>query len=305
MTRRNYNVEIYSNVSNSKAQILDSTYDLPTKINLKRSKNDLDIQLISDTSKISFTVKTSPNPVFLYGNLLWMQVSPAAYLIDFTNQKRFYYGKSIYLDINDSNRIIRPPVSKFYYDYFSKIYPSNKGQINIVLSLPWINSFYLQPQNESSKLNTGFWGISFGLEYFYKEYKYISLNANAVSDFFVPVPAAVDISGEYEMMSSTYFSITDNFKFKRFSVGYGINYSKNTWDFRYYDRFDPPPPTRVPIKRKSESIGLTLNGYHQFGNHFHLGLIYRPTFLMVNPEVKFKYEHLISLDFAWKFRLKK
>lgn len=305
MTRRNYNVEIYSNESNSKAQILDSTYDLPTKINLKRSKNDLDIQLILDTSKISFIVKTSPNPAFLYGNLLWMQVSPAAYLIDFTNQKRFYYGKSIYLDINDSNRIIRPSVSKFYYEYFSKIYPSNKGQINIVLSLPWINSFYFQPQNESSKSNTGFWGISFGLEYFYKEYKYISLNANAVSDFFVPVPAAVDISGEYEMMSSTYLSITDNFKFKRFSVGYGINYSKNIWDFRYYDRFDPPPPTRDPIKRKSESIGLTLNGYHQFGKHFHLGLIYRPTFLMVNPEVKFKYEHLISLDFAWKFRLKK
>jgi hypothetical protein len=305
ITRRNYNVDIYSNANNSKVEIFDSTYNLPAKIRFERSRNDLDIRLISDTSKMNFTVLSSPNPAFLYGNLLWMQVSPAAYLIDFTNPKRFYYGKSIYLDINDTIRILRPPVSKFYYDYFSKTYPTNKGQINLVFSLPWINSFFLQPQNESSKQNTGFWGLSVGLEYFYKNNKFISLNANAVSDFFVPVPAAVDISGEYEMMSSTYLSITDNYKFKRFTLGYGINYSKNTWDYRYYDRFDPPPPTRDPIKRTSESMGFTFNGYHQFGEHFFVGLIYRPTFVMIYPQVGFKYEHLISLDFAWKIRLKK
>lgn len=305
ITRRNYDVVIYSNANNSKAQILDSTYNLPARIRVERSGKDLDIRLISDTLKWSYTVISSPNPAFLYGNLLWMQVSPAAYLIDFTNPKRFYYGKSIYLDIVDTARILRPPVLKFYYDYFSKTYPTNKGQINLVFSLPWVNSFYLQPQHETSKLITGFWGLSVGLEYFYQDNKFISLSANAVSDFFVPVPAAVDISGEYDMMSSIYLGLTDNFKFRRFTLGYGINYSRNTWDHRYYDRFGPPPPTRDPIKRTSESFGFTLNGYHQFGEHFFIGLIYRPTFIMTNPQVDIKYEHLISLDFAWKIRLKK
>lgn len=304
ITRRNYDVVIYSNANNSKAQVLDSIYNLPARIRVKRSGNDLDIRLISDTSKLNYTVISSPNAAFLYGNLLWMQFSPAAYLIDFTNPKRFYYGNSIYLDIADTVRILRPPVLKFYYDYFSKTYPTNKGQINLVFSLPWVNSFYLQPLHETSKLNTGFWGLSVGLEYFYQDNKFMSLNANAVSDFFIPVPAAVDISGEYDMMSSIYLGLTDNFKFRRFTLGYGINYSRNTWDHRYYDRFGPPPPTRDPIKRTSESFGFTLNGYHQFGEHFFVGLIYRPTFVMINPQVDIKYEHLISLDFAWKIRLK-
>lgn len=268
MTRRDYYVNIYSNANNSKVQILDSTYNLPAKIKIERSKSNLNIQLHSDSLTRNFTVKASPNTAFLYVNLLWMEISPAAYLIDFTNQKRFYYGKYIYLDINDTNRLIRPPVSKFYYNYFSKSYPSKKGQINLVFSMPYINSFYLQPQNEISKANTGFWGISIGLEYFYKETKFLSANANAVSDFFVPVPAAVDISGEYEMMTSVYLSLTDNYKCRRFTLGYGLNYSKNIWDLRYYYWGDPPPPTREPIKKASQSFGFTLNGYHQFGKHF-------------------------------------
>lgn len=241
MTRRNYKVAVSSNANNAKVKILDSTYHLPANIRMQRSKKDLQLQLISDTLMRSFLIKTSPNPAFLYGNLLWMQVSPVAYLIDFTNQKRFYYGKSVYLNTNDTNTVLRPPVSKVYYDYYSKTYPTHKGQINFVLSLPWINSFYLQPEHESSKSNTGFWGISAGVEYFYKDNKYLSMSGHGASDFFIPVPATVDISGEYEMMSTIYLSFTDNYKFRRFTMGYGVNYSKNIWDFRYYDRFDPPP----------------------------------------------------------------
>jgi hypothetical protein len=124
-------------------------------------------------------------------------------------------------------------------------------------------------------------------------------------DFFVPVPAAVDISGEYALMSSTYLSLMDNYKFKRFSVGYGLNYSRNTWDYRYYARFDSQPPTREPVKKTSQSIGLTINGHYQIGKHFFIGLIYRPTALNVKPTNQFKYEHLISMEFAWRIRLKK
>ncbi|MDP4276614.1 MAG: hypothetical protein Q8914_03170 [Bacteroidota bacterium] len=144
-----------------------------------------------------------------------------------------------------------------------------------------------------------------GLEYFYKKNRFININVNSASDFFLPIPAAVDMSGEYEMMSSVYLGLTDNYKFKRFTVGYGLNYSKNIWDLRYYEWGDPTPPTREPIKRASQSIGFTLNGYHQFGEHFFIGLIYRPSILRVNPTVGFNYEHLISLDVVWKIKLRK
>jgi hypothetical protein len=303
MTKRSYDMSIVSNAPNSQVQIFDSIYTLPSEIKVKRSKNDLRIKLMSDSLTREFTIKSSPNPSFLYSNLLWMQVSPAAYLIDFTNQKRFYYGKSVYLDVYDSTSIIRPPVSKFYFDYFSKSYATNKRQLNLVFTLPWINSFFLKPQNEPSKSNTGFWGLSTGLEYFYKKSKYIGLTACAVMDFFLPVPAAVDISGEYDLMSSLYISLTDNFKFRRFTFGYGINYSKNTWDHRFYDWGDPPPPKRDPVKKSDQSIGFTFNSYHQFGEYLFMGLIYRPTLINVYPNMEFKYEHLISLDFLLKIKI--
>jgi len=303
--RKDYDVKVTTDVSNAKAEILDSIYNLPAKFKIQRSKHDLEIKLIGDSVEKEYLVKASPNGAFLYGNLLWMQVSPATYLIDFTNQKRFYYGKSIFLNSSDTLKVIRPKISKGYYDYWTKSFPTNKGQINFTYSLPWVNSFYLQPSQETAKANTGFWGISAGLEYYYKENKFLSLNGNAVMDFFIPFPAAVDFSGEVENMYSVYTSLTDNYRFRRFTVGYGLNFSKNTWKLVYHDRFDPPPPTREPATKSSNSLGFTIDGYHQIGKRFHIGLIYRPTLLNVYPDIDFKYEHLISLDFKWKFRLKK
>jgi hypothetical protein len=175
----------------------------------------------------------------------------------------------------------------------------------LFFSLPWVNNFYLQPHQETSKANTGFWGISAGLEYYYKEKKYLSLTGSAVMDFFIPFPAAVYFSGEVENMYSVNTSLTDNFKFRRFTVGYGLNYSRNTWELVYHDRFDPPPPTREPVSKSSSIIGFTFDGYHQIGKRFYVGLIYRPTLLNIYPDVDFKYEHLISLDFKLKIRLRK
>jgi hypothetical protein len=122
-------------------------------------------------------------------------------------------------------------------------------------------------------------------------------------DFFLPVIGAVDIRGEYELMSSAYFSLTDNYKLNHISLGYGLNYAWNKWSFQNNEEEDELP-TRAATEKINQSIGVVLNGYYQFGKHFHTGLIYRPTFMQIKPDIKFKYEHLISLDLIWKFRLR-
>lgn len=305
MLRKDYNINVSTNIENAKAVIQDSIYSLPAAFRIRRSKQDLSIKLLSDSLERDYVVKASPNGTFLYANLICYPILPIMYAVDFTNQKRFYYGKNITLNSYDTTSIIRPRIAKKYYDYRTKSFPTNKGQLNFTYSLPWVNSFYLQPSLEASKVNTGFWGISAGLEYYYKDNKYLSLTGSAVMDFFIPFPAAVDFSGEVENMYSVYTSLTDNYRFRRFTVGYGMNFSRNTWKLVYHDRFDPPPPTRESATKSSNSIGFTIDGYHQIGKRFHIGLIYRPTLLNVYPEVDFKYEHLISLDFKWKFRIKK
>lgn len=259
--------------------------DLEDKIIVKRGKDSLTLVVSQDSLAKTFILKPKNSfnyylNVFSYGlGFIW----------DSKSEKRYTYKRNLYLDF-DSQRLRR-------------FKPNKKGQLDIIFSLPHINSFYLQPQNESTKINTGFWGVSGGFEYFYKSKKSIGISISAVSDLFVPVPAPVSFSGEYELMSSSYISLIDNLKINDFSIGYGINYTKNNWDLRYYDTFDPPLPSRDPVNKSSRSIGLTLNGYYRVGKHFNTGLIYRPTFLRIKPSTEFVYEHLVSFDFAWRWKI--
>jgi hypothetical protein len=85
------------------------------------------ITLKTDSLDYDYIVKPSPNPTFAHLNLVGIYVSPVFYAIDLTNEKRFYYGKSIFLNSNDTNRIILPAVRKFWQktfpQYWTRSYP--------------------------------------------------------------------------------------------------------------------------------------------------------------------------------------
>ncbi len=53
-----------------------------------------------------------------------------------------------------------------------------------------------------------------------------------------------------EIMGSDYISLSNNYKFKRFTIGYGLSYAKNNWELK-----EP----------------------HQIKNNFALGLVF-PTY---------------------------
>lgn len=305
--KSNYNIHFQSSAENAKLQVSNKIYHLPADVNVIRSKEDLKVTLLTDTLQKDFVLKSGKSLSFMYGNLFLLFYAPVGYGVDMFSEKRFDYGYDIFLDPLSNDSIIRKATGpESFRSYFSKEYQTNKGQVNLLFSLPWVNSFYMQPKFEKPRFNTGFWGISLGTEYFYKENKFIALTSGAVMDFFLSFPAAVDLSGEHELMSSVYVNLTNNHKTRRFTYGYGINYSKNRWMYSYTDWGDPPPPTRDPetVIRTNHSVGLTLTGYHQFGKRFFMGLIYRPTFFQIHPDVKFHYEHLISLDFVWKFKVR-
>jgi len=306
-SRKKQDLTIFSDIPNAKIRLNDSLYTLPAKIEVKRSKKNLNVQLISDTSIVrNYTIKSSATRAFLYGNLIWMQAAPIAYLVDITNPKKFHYTKTAYLKKDDTIGLIRTPLASSYRDYVAKSFSDHRGQTNLSIALPHINSFYLQPQNIGSKRNTGFLGFALGLEHFYAHNKFLCLRADAVTDFIAPFPAVVDFRGEHESMASLYLSLTDNKKHHRFTFGYGLNYSRNVWQLSYYRQIDSvSSEAKHPISKVSHAAGTTVNTYHQFGKHFFAGIIYRPTFLRVNPSLNFKYEHLISVDFMLKLRLKK
>ena len=256
--------------------------------------------MIKDSVSHDFTIRSSPNSAFFYGNLLWFTASPVAYLVDFTNKKRFYYGKNVFLNFFDSSHVYQPMIMRGYNSYFSKRFSTQRHQLNFVVSVPYVNSFYFKPQNETVKLSTGFFGLSLGLEYFYRDNKYLSISANGVVDYSFPIPLPVEQFGKYEVesLNSIYLSVSNNYKFNRFSFGYGINLSKNIYNNNYsYDTIG------FPSRKASYSLGVTLNTYHQISKHLYVGIIYRPTFLRISPTTELVYEHLFSIDFAWKIKI--
>ncbi|TYB79228.1 hypothetical protein [Bizionia myxarmorum] len=301
LKKKTYNLHILSNESNAKLKVYDSIYNLPNKIKVTRSKHDLDLTLIRDSLDVHYVIKTSPNPTFLYLNLIGAHFAPLNYAVDFTNEKRFYYGKEVYLNTNDTLRIIVPPATKYYTDFFAETYPKNKNAINLVASLPYVNAFYLKPQGFGTKSNVGFFGISAGIEYFYEPKKYVSFKVSASTDLFVPFPAPVDYDGEYETMGSFNFALTDNIKINRFSIGYGLNYAFNTYNFMDNSDYE----NEIKITRKSQSFGLSTDVYFQFGRYFFVGVVYKPSLYQIQPKSEFTYEHLVSLDFAFKFPVRK
>jgi hypothetical protein len=261
------------------------------KLFLKRSKHPVNLVAITDSQQVKITL-FSRNSFAYYANVICNY--GMGMLLEKNNPKRYTYPGHVYLNNNDSLHVY-------------KTYPADnkKGQFQLHLSLPHINNFYLQPHEEKLKSNTGFWGLSIGLGYYHTDNQFLKITTSAVSDLFVPVPAAVDFSGEHELMNSVYAAISNNHHWKRFISGYGISFAKNVWDLRYYNRFDPPPPSRPPVIKRHHSLGLLFSTHYTIGRSFSLGLIYRPTIVRLTRPAKYSYEHLISFDIAWKIVLKR
>ncbi len=260
------------------------------ELTLARAKDP--ITITSQTDSLNKTIQLKPKNSGAYWlNLLY--TSFVGMLVERDNPKRFTYPKVVSIDSKNSE----PTYSKFRKNY-------DKGETYVHFSLPHINHFNLSPPDESSrKKSLGFWGLSLGLDYYHSKNQYLNFSGNTATNLIAPIPASVKLEDGYESMSTLYFSLSNNHKINRFSFGYGIIYGENIWDLRYEDEFDPQLPPRESIRKVTENMGLIFSTYYQTGSRFNIGLVYRPTFVRLRPQSPSKYEHQISLDFAWKFRL--
>lgn len=298
--KKTQNISISTNSSKGAVKVNDSIYSLPAKITVKRSKEDLPIEFISDSLNKKYSLKPAVNAKFLYGNLLFLDFFPLGYITDFTNQKRFSYQDQIILNPTDTIVVIKTNRNKkfdTFKHHFIKKYPAKKGQINFMVAIPCINNFYLEPKSESSVHETGFGGISTGVEYFYSNKNYLAARFRAATPFMTPLPLPLESFGEYERMYSLIFDLTNNHKLNRFSVGYGLNYTKNTW-IKHFENYESI--SESSIKKTNKALGLTLNSYYQISSYLFVGLNYNQSLFSVNSSTKNLNEHVISFDFVFK-----
>ena len=190
----------------------------------------------------------------------------------------------------------------------SEIY--GKGTWDLRLTIPYINHFILKPNGERDISKIGFMGAAIGFDYYHQNSQYLSVLAGGVIDFFLPFPVHIDYDYgeeivEKEFCSSTFISLTNNHRFKFFSIGYGLSYSRNSWVLTHNTGYSFEPNTSYVAQRYTDNtLGLMFTGYWLTKKSFSLGVIYRPSFIRLNVSPTFKYEHLISIDLAWRIRLK-
>lgn len=288
-------ITVYTNEPSTIIHKKDTLVTKNNQVSLvsERKKEDLLLIVKSDSLTKNIGVK-SRNSLMFWANL------PFNYgigmLVDMNNPERYSYPRRVYITSTDT-------LNK-YSTYKTE---RKKGEIYLNLSLPHINSFLLSPDKIGRKTNTGFLGVSAGLDWVYSKKQFLNFSASAVMDFIAPFPASLNFEDEHEWMNSIYFAMSNNHKIGRFSLGYGLSYGINSWKiaFNHDDRgeFDPIPISKMDIAKKYNVLGLVFPIYFQTGNYFNIGVIYRPTFYRPFCGNKFVYEHLISIDFAWKIKL--
>ena len=130
--------------------------------------------------------------------------------------------------------------------------------------------------------------------------QYVVLSVSGSADFFLPIPAAVDRTGEWESTTSVYLSVTNNYALSKFSIGYGLWYGWNTW--RFDTDYSAPLP-HEPIVITNRSLGLIFPAHYLLTRGTYLSVVYRPGILQFGSQTKVRYEHLISVGLVWRLNL--
>lgn len=289
----------YLNEKNQKIKIITSlpaivvvkndsiqTRENKVRFYVLRSRDSLKITVIRESLVKRIQVPSSNS----FAN--WSNSYPLTsfgFLIDKNNPKRYAYPSPIYVNLSDTtNRYTTIDEKRF-----------QKGSIDMRISLPWINNFLLQPEDYGYKYSNGFVGLSLGTDYYYNKQKYISLTLSGVTNNAVPAPVGVDRWGGYwENFLAAYIGLSNNYIINHFRLGYGLSYSKVMWNSQDYD-------LNIFNSRKSDAIGLIFPMYYQFNNRFFAGIVYRPTFIQLRQPNPIRYEHIISVDFGWRYSLYK
>jgi hypothetical protein len=178
-------------------------------------------------------------------------------------------------------------------------YSHNKGEVHLQMSQPMLNTSIFELDDEERRMETFFFfGIGSGLDYYYSYNRFVHLGVSAL----------LNNLSEWDPAASVYIGFSNNHRVDRFSIGYGLSYSGNFLATEYYlddEDLSGECGYSYTVYSSYGTFGLIFPAYIYFGKVFGLGVIYRPTFFRPNMKEKFKYEHLISLDLAFKIRLVK
>jgi hypothetical protein len=251
---------------------------------VKRDTTPLKVYLKIDTLQKIITLKPR-NSIAYWSNIYFN----AGICMPFekSNQKRYGYIRKTYIDKKDTNLVI------------TKYRPKNKGDIDFIIAIPYINEF-TNNNPFGTDNNGGFLGLEVGFDYYYKKNRNFSILVGSALNFPAPIPAPVRYDSIHSHTTNLYLSLRNNYLNSFWGIGYGVHLSRNLWrkhnenDTAYFEQ-----------KYNSTSLGITINPYIKTSENFRLGLLYQPSLFQTSENINFNYQHLISFVMTWELKIKK
>lgn len=256
------------------------------RLRVRRSDQPLKVRILTGNFLNEYEI--APKNSFAFWLNIWANYG-LGMLVDQFTQKRFSYPSRVYVNPLDPSR-----------GYQLWHAPVRNQDLALKIYIPYLNLFHLRPDEEPDiKSSAGFWGIGAGLDFYHQPNQFMAFDVSVQTNFYVPVPAAVDIEGEFEFVNSQHFSFTNNHRLRRLALGYGVSFSHNVWEFQSAAFGAGGLPTRPPVRRSNTTIGLAFPVHFYTGKSFYLRTVYRPSFWRFSDLRPLAYEHLFSLGFGW------
>ncbi len=225
-------------------------------------------------------------------NFLFIPYGLAGAFIDIFTKNKFTYPSHVFINPLDKGNKY-----KIFGNY------SHKNELYLNVSIPEINYIYQYTQYAGYVQNGGFMGISAGIDYYHKPLQFVNLSGTIALTYPAPIPIPMEYFGPYDVAYTKHISFSNNHRFWFLSAGYGLSFSQNVW--RFYNNEMGNWSMPYSIIKKNYALGFVFPVYIKLSRVFHLGFIYRPSFYRPHTFEPLKYEHLMSMELAWKFGVRK
>ncbi len=268
-----------------------NTVNNSATIKVKRQEAPLQFSTLTDSTLKTYSVNSRLSSAY-WGNIFFAY--GLGYIFDNFSSKRFTYPRELYINPLSPNTKIRS-IGNY----------NHKGELYFNVSIPEVNFLQQYSYFAGRRNNAGFMGLSVGMDYYYHPSMFVNFTASSALTFDLPFPVAIDYFGPRETANTNYISLSNNHSFNFLTVGYGLSFSENYW--RYFNDFGfgGYQQPYYSIYKHNYALGFVFPLYVKLGRHFQTGVIYRPTFFRPYEHIPFVYEHLISIDLIWKFKLTK
>jgi len=129
------------------------------------------------------------------------------------------------------------------------------------------------------------------------------MDVGLLMDHPIPLPAALDYMGSYDISSAFFGDIQIGTDWKRFHFDAGIQHCRTSYMERETVSLFPDYVDTLKFSVEEQTYGLALSGYFRVSRTFNVGLNYYPSFIVRNDDgARGHYAHLLFLDLIFRIR---